>query len=76
MEIVIVLEVNCVFYWFVYFELGDKMVFLEMMSYGVGKFFVVIFESIKFYLLVGRVNKKFIDNYCCKFVVGIILFIE
>ncbi|XP_068736293.1 bifunctional heparan sulfate N-deacetylase/N-sulfotransferase 4-like [Montipora capricornis] len=75
-EIATVLEANRVSHRFVYLEPGDKTVFPEMTSDGVGKFSVVIFESIKFYLSVGRANKKFIDNYCRKFAVGIILFTE
>lgn len=71
-----VLEANRITHHFVYLELGDKTVFPELTSFGVGKFSVVIFESIKFYLALGKANKDLIDDYCRKFAIGIVLFTE
>lgn len=75
-EVATVLEANRVPHQFVYLELGDKTVFPELTNVGVGKFSVVIFESIKFYLALGKANKQLIDDYCRKFGIGIILFTE
>ena len=71
-----VLEANRLAHQFVYLEIGDKTVFPELTHFGVGKFSVVIFESIKFYLALGKANKELIDDYCRKFAVGMILFTE
>lgn len=75
-QIATVLEANRLAHQFVYLELGDKTVFPELTHFGVGKFSVVIFESIKFYLALGKAKKELIDDYCSKFAIGIILFTE
>lgn len=74
-EIFCVLEESCIFYEFVYFEIGDRIVFLKFIYGEIGCFFVVIFESIKFYVILDIVNRYFFDYYCCKFGIGIVLFI-
>lgn len=75
-EIAAELEANRFPHQFVYLEPGDKTVIPELTNLGVGKFSAVIFESIKFYLALGKVNKQLIDDYCRKFAIGIILFSE
>ena len=75
-EISAVLEANRFPHQFVYLEPGDKTVFPELTQFGVGKFSAVIFESIKFYLALGKANKQLIDDYCRKFAIGIVLFTE
>lgn len=75
-EITTVLDENRVPHQFVYLEPGDKTVFPELTYFGIGRFSVVIFESIKFYLTLGKANKQLIDDYCRKFSIGIVLFTE
>lgn len=75
-EIAHVLESNRIPHQFVYLEIGDKTVFPELSHEGIGRFSAVIFESIKFYVTLGKAYRQLIDDYCRKFVVGIVLFTE
>ena len=76
-EIVGVLEANRMAHQFLHLEvLADKTAFPEMTNFDAGKFSVIVFESVKFYLSLGRDNRKILDDYCRKFGVGIILFTE
>lgn len=75
-EIAHVLEANRVSHQFAYLEIGDKTVFPELTHEGVGRFSAVIFESIKFYVSLGKANRQLIDQYCRKFAIGIVLMTE
>lgn len=70
------LEENRIQHNFVYLEIGYKTVFPELAHEGVGRYSVVIFESIKFYLTLGKANRQLLDDYCRKFAIGIVLFTE
>ena len=75
-EIAHVLEANRLSHQFVYLEIGDKTLFPELTHEGVGRFSTVIFESIKFYLSLGKANRQVIDQYCRQFGIGIVLMTE
>lgn len=75
-EIAHVLEANRLPHQFVYLEIGDKTLFPELTHEGLGRFSTVIFESIKFYLSLGKANRQLIDQYCRQFGIGIVLMTE
>lgn len=75
-EIAHVLEANRIPHQFVYLEIGDKTVFPELTHEEVGRFSVLVFESIKFYVTLGKANRQLLDNYCRKFAIGIVLMTE
>lgn len=71
-----VLESNRIAHQFVYLEIGDKTVLPELTQGEIGRFSVIVFESIKFYMTLGKANRGLLDNYCRKFAVGIVLMTE
>ena len=75
-EIAHVLEANRLSHQFVYLEVGDKTFFPELTNEGIGRFSAVIFESIKFYVSLGKANRQLIDQYCLQFAIGILLLTE
>ena len=75
-EIAHILEANRVPHQFVYLEIGDKTVLPELTHEGAGRFSAVIFESIKFYVSLGKANRQLIDQYCRQFTIGIVLMTE
>lgn len=75
-EIAQLLEANRIPHQFVYLEIGDKTVFPELTHEGIGRFSAVIFESIKFYVSLGKANRQLIDQYCRQFAIGIVLMAE
>ena len=75
-EIAHVLEANRLSHQFVYLEVGDKTFFPDLTHDGIGRFSVVIFESIKFYVSLGKANRQLIDQYCRQFSIGIVLMTE
>lgn len=75
-EIAHALEANRLSHQFVYLEVGDKTFFPELTHEGIGRFSAVIFESIKFYVSLGKTNRQLIDQYCRQFAIGIVLMTE
>lgn len=73
-EISRVLEESRIPYEFVYLEIGDRTVFPKLSHGEIGRFSAVIFESIKFYATLDIANRHFLDHYCRKFGIGIVLF--
>ena len=75
-EIAHVLESNRLSHQFVYLEIGDKTLLPELTHEAFGRFSAIIFESIKFYLSLGKANRQLIDQYCRQFAIGIVLMTE
>lgn len=69
-----VLEESRISFELVYLEIGDKTAFPKLAHGKIGRFSAVIFESIKFYATLDKANRHFLDHYCRKFAIGIILF--
>ena len=73
-EISPTVEAQRIAHQYIYVQLGEKVLIPDLMGDGMGRFSVIIFESIKLYLSLEKPLRELFEGYCRKFAVGFVYF--
>ena len=73
-EVADVLEANRIPYQ--NFFVGDKLPLSSVIDVRIGRFSTIVFESVDYYVSMDASNRKLIEDYCRKFISGLVIFTQ